>query len=39
MEWAVEEGVLVGSDGYLNPRMSITRAEIAAILTRLFCTE
>ena len=39
MEWAVEEGVLVGSDGYLNPRMSITRAEIATILTRLFCTE
>ena len=34
MEWAVEEGLIKGSNGKLNPKENATRAEIAAILKR-----
>lgn len=37
MRWAVETGLVVGSNGWLNPQSSATRAEVAAILSR-FCT-
>ena len=34
MNWAVDEGLFVGSDGKLLPRNSATRAEIATVLMR-----
>lgn len=34
MRWAVEQGLIQGSNGRLNPSSSATRAEIATILTR-----
>ena len=34
MRWAVEQGLIQGSNGRLNPLSSATRAEIATILTR-----
>ena len=37
MRWAVETGLIQGSNGLLNPQGSATRAEVAAILSR-FCT-
>ena len=36
MQWAVENGIVNGSDGKLNPRDHATRAEVAMILMR-FC--
>lgn len=36
MKWAVEVGLLQGSDNKLNPKGNATRAQIAAILNR-FC--
>ena len=35
LNWAVAEGLIVGSDGKLLPQESATRAEIATILMRL----
>lgn len=37
VSWGVGNGLMVGSNGFLNPRAGATRAEAAAILTR-FCT-
>ena len=34
MTWAVENGIINGSDGKLIPRNSATRAQIAAIVMR-----
>ena len=34
--WAVENGIVNGSNGKLNPQNNATRAEVAAILMR-FC--
>lgn len=34
MAWAVEKGILTGTDGSLLPKESATRAQLAAILTR-----
>ncbi|MFI3175019.1 MAG: S-layer homology domain-containing protein, partial [Bacillota bacterium] len=34
MNWAVGEGILVGSDGNLNPKGNASRAEVAAIMMR-----
>lgn len=34
MKWAVAEGLIKGSNGYLNPKNNATRAEIAVILKR-----
>ena len=36
MQWAVENGIVNGSNGKLNPQNNATRAEVAAILMR-FC--
>ena len=36
MQWAVENGIVNGSNGKLNPQDNATRAEVAAILMR-FC--
>lgn len=36
MDWAVSAGLMVGSDGKLNPTSSATRAETATLLMR-FC--
>lgn len=36
MQWAVENGIVNGSNGKLNPKNNATRAEVAAILMR-FC--
>lgn len=35
MAWAVGEGMIQGSGGRIHPRDSATRAEVAAVLTRL----
>ena len=35
MRWAVEEGIIKGVDGKLNPKGYMTRAELAEILMRL----
>ncbi|MEG2421638.1 MAG: S-layer homology domain-containing protein, partial [Oscillospiraceae bacterium] len=35
MRWAVENGILNGSEGKLHPQGSATRAEVAAMLQRL----
>ena len=35
MEWAVENGILSGSDGKLLPRQALTRAQAAALLNNL----
>ena len=34
MQWAVENGLILGSDKSLNPQGNATRAEVAAILMR-----
>lgn len=34
VRWAVNEGLLCGSDGQLSPQGSVTRAELAAIVMR-----
>ena len=34
MAWAVEKGIIGGSDGKLDPRSNATRAQVAAILMR-----
>lgn len=34
MSWAVQTGIIVGSDGKLNSQDFASRAELAAILTR-----
>ena len=34
MTWAVENGILTGSNGKLNPQNNATRAEVAAMLMR-----
>ena len=34
MQWAVENGIVNGSNGKLNPKNNATRAEVAAILMR-----
>ena len=34
MTWAVENGIITGSNGKLNPRNNATRAEVAAMLMR-----
>ena len=34
MAWAVEKGIIGGSDGRLDPRSNATRAQVAAILMR-----
>ena len=36
MQWAVENGIVNGSNGKLNPQDNATRAQVAAILMR-FC--
>ncbi len=36
MQWAVENGIVNGANGKLNPQNNATRAEVAAILMR-FC--
>ena len=36
MRWAVENGIINGANGSLNPRANASRAEVAAILMR-FC--
>ena len=36
MQWAVENGIVNGSNGKLNPQNNATRAQVAAILMR-FC--
>lgn len=36
---AVEEGIMIGSNGMLNPRVGIKRAEAATLLARLITTE
>lgn len=36
---AVEEGIMIGSDGELNPRDGILRAEAATLLARLITSE
>ncbi|MBQ5749340.1 MAG: S-layer homology domain-containing protein, partial [Oscillospiraceae bacterium] len=35
MRWAVEEGIIKGENGKLNPKGYMTRAELAEILMRL----
>ena len=35
MRWAVENGIIKGTDGKLNPKGYMTRAELAEILMRL----
>lgn len=42
VRWAVENGIMVGSGGYLNPGGTATRAQAASMLERFvsrFCTE
>ena len=34
MDWAVNAGLINGSDGKLNPASGATRAEVAAVLMR-----
>ena len=34
MQWAVSEGLIGGSDGYLLPQGSATRAQVATIFMR-----
>jgi hypothetical protein len=34
MQWAVQSGLLIGSNIALNPQRDITRAEVAIILMR-----
>ena len=34
MTWAVENGIITGSNGKLNPQSNATRAEVAAMLMR-----
>ncbi|MCH5353783.1 MAG: S-layer homology domain-containing protein [Acutalibacter sp.] len=34
MNWAVQTGIISGSNGYLNPQSTTTRAEMAAMLAR-----
>ena len=36
MRWAVENGIINGSHGRLNPKNNATRAQVAAVLMR-FC--
>ena len=36
MQWAVANGIVIGSNGKLNPQNNATRAQVAAILMR-FC--
>ncbi len=35
MAWAVEQGIILGSDGKLKPQSQALRAELAAILMRI----
>ena len=38
VEWAVKKGILLGSNGKLNPQGTATRAEMAAFIHR-YCTK
>ena len=38
LRWAAAEGIVVGSDGSLNPRDPATRAQASAMIMR-FCTK
>ena len=35
MAWAVEQGIILGSDGRLKPHSQALRAELAAIVMRI----
>lgn len=36
MNWVVVEGIIEGGDGNLNPKASVTRAEVIAIMMMRF---
>ncbi len=36
LEWAAERGIITGDGGYIYPDSNITRAQLAAMLTRTF---